>query len=319
MSELTPPGPITSGTRQGVERAAQLAREFLLASQDRDGAWRDFQLKPGRAESWTTAYVGSSLLAAQGRWCDPCVDERLNRAAGFLGAAREPEGWSYNQRCGPDADTTAQVILFLWRLGKPVATKDYAALAKFQTEDGLFATYQNCGGRKGWESGHAEVTAVAMQALGKAIDSSHSILLRAESSLRSYLEGRHAAESYWWLSEDYLARELSMLARAYPGAPNLLALSHRSRRGKGAFDRALALEVSAMMDGDPGEQDAALSELVELQSADGSWPVEPILRIPDHRALDFDDPLFNQSFVTADDRRTFTAATVLRAFAGLYA
>ncbi len=69
-----------------------------------------------------------------------------------------------------------------------------------------------------------------------------------------------------------------------------------------------------MMDGDPGEQDAALSELIELQSADGSWPVEPILRIPDPRALDFDDPLFKRSLVAADDRRTFTAATVLRAF-----
>ncbi len=314
MSELTALGAITSETRHGVARAARRASEFLLGSQDRDGAWRDFQLKPGRAESWTTAYAGSSLLAARERWRDPCVDESLNRAAQFLCASRQPGGWSYNQRCAPDADTTAQVILFLRRLGEPVAMKDYAALVKFQTEDGLFATYKSCGGRKGWESGHAEVTAVAMQALGNAIDSRHSILLRAESGLRSYLRGTHAAESYWWLSENYLARELSMLPRAYPRAPNLLAPSHRSRRSKGAFDRALALEVSAMMDGDSGEQDAALSELIELQSADGSWPVEPILRIPDPRALDFDDPLFKRSLVAADDRRTFTAATVLRAF-----
>ena len=290
-----------------------------MALQDPDGAWRDFQLKPGRAESWTTAYIGSSLLAAQKLWRDPRVDEPLSRATRFLCASRQPGGWSYNQRCAPDADTTAQVILFFDGLGKPVAAKDYAALAKFQTEDGLFATYKSCGGRKGWESGHAEVTAVAMQALGKAIDSRHSILLRAESSLRPYLKGAHAAESYWWLSENYLARELLILGRAYPGAPKLLASSHHSRRGEGAFDRALALEVSAMMDDDPREQDAASAELMELQIADGSWPVEPILRIPDPRALGFDDPIFTQSFVAADDRRTFTAATVLRAFAVLCA
>ncbi|MGB0064613.1 MAG: hypothetical protein WBP85_09230, partial [Terracidiphilus sp.] len=136
MSELTALGAITSETRHGVARAARRASEFLLGSQDRDGAWRDFQLKPGRAESWTTAYAGSSLLAARVRWRDPCVDESLNRAAQFLCASRQPGGWSYNQRCAPDADTTAQVILFLRRLGEPVAMKDYAALAKFQTEDG---------------------------------------------------------------------------------------------------------------------------------------------------------------------------------------
>ncbi len=317
MAVLTALGTITLETRLGLERAARLASEFLLASQDRDGAWRDFQLTPGRAESWTTAYVGSSLLAAKELWRDPRVDEPLNRAARFLCAARQPGGWSYNQRCGPDADTIAQVILFLQRLGKPVAMKDYAALAKFQTQDGLFATYKSCGGRKGWESGHAEVTAVAMQAIGKAIDSSHSILRRAESSLRSYLKGAHAAESYWWTSKDYLPRELLMLARSYPRAPNLFTLLCHSRRGEGAFDRALALEVSALTDGNPEEQEAALAELIKLQSSDGSWPVEPILRIPDPRALGFDDPLFNQSLVAADDRRTFTAATVLRAFAAL--
>lgn len=307
----------SSETRLRLERPARLAIEFLLGYQERDGAWRDFQLKPGRAESWTTAYVGSSFLAAEKRWHHPGIHESLNRAAQFLYAARQPEGWSYNQRCGPDADSTAQVILFLQRLGKPVAMKDYAALARFQLEDGLFATYKNCGGRMGWESGHAEVTAVAMQAMGEVIDSDHSILRRAESSLRSHLKGAHATRSYWWVSENYLARELLMLARSYPRAPKLFASSQRFRPSKGAFDRALALEVSVLTGGDPEQRDAALAELIELQSADGSWPVEPILRIPDPRALDFDDHLFERSVVVADDRRTFTAATALRAFATL--
>lgn len=314
---LTALGSSASETQFELGRASRFAIEFLWASQDRDGAWRDFQLKPGRAESWTTAYIGLSLLAARERWQHPHLDESLSRAARFLCAARQPGGWSYNQRCGPDADTTAQVILFFQRFGKPVAMKDYAALARFQLEDGLFATYKSCGGRKGWESGHAEVTAVAMQAMGKVLDSSHAILRRAESSLRSYLKSTHAAKSYWWVTENYLARELLMLARSYSRAPELYALSHRSARGEGAFDRALALEVSAMTDGAPEQLDAALAELIESQTADGSWPVEPILRIPDPRALDFDDPLFKKSFIAADDCRTFTTATVLRTFAAL--
>lgn len=309
----------TSNIRLAVECAARLARQFLLESQDRDGAWRDFQLKPGRAESWTTAYVGSSLHAARERRPDPSLDECLSRAARFLSAARQPGGWSYNQRCAPDADTTAQVILFLLRIGKPVAMKDYAALAKFQIADGHFATYISNGGRKGWECGHAEVTAVAMQAIGKVLGSNHSILRRAESSLRSHLDGRHAAESYWWLSRNYLARELLVLARSYHGAPELFIHSSHSLGDGSTFDRALALEVSAMTDGEPAELNTASEELVELQLADGSWAVEPILRVTDPRALDFDDPLFDQSLVAADDRKTFTTATVLRALATLCA
>lgn len=304
---------MTSNIKLAVESAARRARQFLLEHQDRDGAWRDFQLKPGRAESWTTAYVGSSLLVGQERRPDPRLDECLSRAVDFLYSARRPGGWSYNQRCGPDADTTAQVILFLLRAGKPVAMKDYAALAKFQLADGHFATYKSCGGREGWESGHPEVTAIAMQAIGKVIDPNHSILRKAEGSLRTHLDGRHAAESYWWLSKNYLARELLVLASSYPGAPKLSVSTRCSGREGGVFDRALALEVSAMTEGKPGELNTVSEELVGLQLTDGSWAVEPILRVTDPRALGFDDPLFDQSMIAADNRRTFTTATVLRA------
>ena len=310
---------MNSEIRVAVECAARHAVQFLLRSQDQDGAWRDFQLNPGRAESWTTAYVGSCLLAARERWADLHVDERVDRGADFLYASRQPGGWSYNQRCASDADTTAQVILFFLRAGKPVAMRDFAALAKFQVADGHFATYRSCGGRRGWECGHAEVTAVAMQTIGKVIGANHSILRRAESGLQLHLNGGHAAESYWWLSRDYLPRELLILARSYPGAPELFVRSDRSLREGSVFDRALALEVCVMTDGFTEELDTAIAELVELQSTDGSWPVAPILRITDPHALDFDDPRFNQSVVAADDRGIFTSATVLRALARLCA
>ncbi|MGP0095907.1 MAG: hypothetical protein ACLPHI_02630 [Terriglobales bacterium] len=296
-----------------AERAARLASQFLEQAQDSDGAWRDFQLLPGRAESWTTAYVAARVLQAQRCWPYFLMDHCLRRAARFLSASRQPGGWSYNQRCDPDSDTTAQVILYLSRAGEPVTVGDYAALAKFQLADGHFATYKNCGARPGWSRGHADVTTVGMQAMSQILDPRHDILRRAERSLREHINGRHAAESYWWVSRNYLAREFLMLARSYRGAPQLFFGSSDAVGDGSCFDRGLALELAALIGDDKTVLVAALEELLRLQLADGSWPVQPILRVTDPRACSFDDPLFHQSALAADDRRTFTTATILGA------
>lgn len=300
-------------TWAAAERAAQLASQFLAYAQDHDGAWRDFHLMPGRAESWTTAYVAARLWQAQRCWPDSLMDECLRRAARFLSTSRQPGGWSYNQRCDPDADTTAQVILFLSRAGVEVTLHDYAALARFQLSDGHFATYKICGSPSGWGRGHAEVTAVAMQALSLVLEPQHAILQRAENSLREHIRGAHAADSYWWLSRNYLSRELLVLGQTYSGAPQLSIGCTDVVNDGSCFDRALALEVESLGGGGPRRLEAALAELLQLQLADGSWPVEPILRLTNPRAIDFDDPLFKASTLFADDRGTFTTATALAA------
>jgi hypothetical protein len=304
---------VIARTWVAAERAAQLASQFLGLAQDQDGAWRDFHLMPGRAESWTTAYVADRVWQAQRRWPDLLLDECLRRAARFLSTSRRPGGWSYNQRCDPDADTTAQVILFLSRTGAEVTLNDYAALAKFQLVDGHFATYQICGSRCGWGRGHAEVTAVAMQAMSHVLHPQHVILQRAENSLREHIHGAHAADSYWWSSRNYLARELLVLGRTYSGAPQLSVGCTDVVNDGSCFDRGLALEVELLGGGETRKVEAAMAELLRLQLADGSWPVEPILRLTNPRAIDFDDPLFKASTLFADDRRTFTTATILGA------
>jgi hypothetical protein len=309
----------TLNIQLAVELSTRRASQFLLRAQCPDGAWRDFQLKPGRSEAWTTAYVGSRLLAVRERWPDLEVDPCLQRAVSFLHVSRQPSGWSYNRQCGADSDTTAQVILFLRRMGEPVTLKGYAALAKFQVADGHFATFKNCGGRLGWERGHAEVTAVAMQAMGQVLDAKHSILQRAENSLRTHLAGAHAADSYWWPSRNYLARELLILACAYRDAPRLIVRSIRATHDGSSFDRGLALEVDKLAGRESEELLKPTEELIHLQLADGSWTSEPILRVTDPRARGFDDPLFKQSAVVADDLRTFTTATILGALSLLCA
>lgn len=296
-----------------VEGAARRAGEFLRRAQDADGAWRDFRLKPGRAESWTTAYMGLRLMQAQDRWPDLAVERSLRSAARFLCASRQPGGWSYNRHCPPDSDTTAQAILYLRRAGEPTVLKDFAALAKFQLSNGHFATYKGFGSGHGWALGHVEVTAVAMQALGQILEPTHVVLQRAANALRHHVSGRHAAASYWWLSLNYLARELLMLESAYPGAPRLLCRGTDVAHDCTSFDRGLAFEVESRRGGEPQKLQAAVADLLSLQLADGSWPVQPILRVTNPRSSGFDDPLFMKSPVAFDDRRMFTTATVLGA------
>jgi sporulenol synthase len=306
---------VMANTWVAAERGARLASHFLRLAQDQDGAWRDFHLMPGRAESWTTAYIAARVSQAQRLWPQLLMDECLRRAARFLSASRQRAGWAYNQRCDPDADTTAQVILFLTEAGEEVPLNDYAALARFQVTDGHFATYKPGVSWSGWGRGHADVTAVAMQAMGRILEPHHSVLQRAEHSLREHIRGAHASESYWWLSRNYLARELLMLGRSYKGAPRMSFGSDNPVHDGSSFDRGLALEVDLLSKGVSSRTQAGMSELLELQLKDGSWPIEPILRLTNPLAVDFDDPLFKKSTAFADDRRTFTTATVLGAIA----
>jgi len=305
------------GTRAEAGRAVGSAFQFLRRAQDRDGAWRDFQLAPGPSESWTTAYVGSSLFQAKAHWpaldIEPCVAV----ATRFLSATRLPGGWSYNQKVEEDADSTARVILFLNRTGTPSTPKDYAALAKFQLADGHFAAYKDVSRRQGWARGHPDVTAVALRAMGGFLEPGHAILRHAESALRRHGATAHAGRSYWWASPFYLAHELLLLERAYPGAPKLELPPQELPALGGSFDLGLALGMGILRGFQPEKLGADIGELLGLQLPDGSWPATPILRLTHPQAGDFDDVRFRNSPLFPDDRRTFTTATVLAALSGV--
>jgi hypothetical protein len=296
--------------RDWIACSLRRAADFLRAVQDEDGAWRDFMLPPGRAEAWTTAYIGSRLLAAQDRHSDVAVDASIRRACGFLCNCSQSGAWSYNGQCGPDADSTAHAILFLQSAGEKLGLKHYASLARFQRDDGAFATFTDCGARPGWTRGHAEVTAVAMRAMSHVLDGGHSILVRAAQSLRAHTDGPHGKESYWWTSQNYLARELLVLAQSNPSvAAPYESARCRSHDGS-SFDCALALEVDARSGVASSELASRSLELLARQRADGSWRSMPMLRITDPQAQDFDDTRFGESSVVADDRRSLTTATV---------
>jgi hypothetical protein len=289
------------------------AVSFLLRNQDDDGAWRDFQVKKGRSDAWSTAYIAMKLHWAQQASSNSGIEAGLHRAARFLASARKTDGWGYNNHCNADADATAHVILFLQAIGYGVCLSDYAALAKFQVPSGGFATYKMRNKGHGWGWSHPDVTAVALRALCHILDGGHDILRRGLTSLVTHLNGSHASESYWWPSPFYLATQVWMLGQAFPDARSLRLAAIPSGPQRGNFDVALALDLAVMQGGSPERIGTLRNRLLAQVYEDGSWPSGPILRITDPRARDFGDELFAASPIATDDRQLFTTATVLGA------
>lgn len=288
-----------------IQAAIARGLRFLLDHQDADGAWRDFLCAPGRAEAWTTAYIGARVLSTAPN------AEALPRAAHFLEhAACQGGGWGYNRACDPDADSTAQAILFLRRMNSPVAPRSYATLAAFQLADGSFATYRDPNVYGGWATGHPDVTAVALQALAPLLADDHTILRRGLDSLRHHLVTPHAHASYWWPSRFYLPLELLRLRAVLPSAPVLDATSPSASLD--SFDAALALECN-IISGNHKDASAYAEELLRAQLQDGSWPAQPILRIASRDALSVAQAAALSAPLITDDRRLFTTATVLQA------
>ena len=276
-----------SSLSQVLSRAVR----FLLDRQDREGGWRDFDLAPGVATSWTTAYVAARIEAA--KRLEPEAGAAADRAARFLSRSREPGGgWAYNARCPADANSTALALLFLAGRDPAPRLKDAAVLAAFQTQDGGFATYRPWRVDHPWAEPAAEVTATALRALGMFLPASHSILERG----RAWLAGRVAQGDggYWWTTPAYLDLELTRLGVAPPDRM-------RNALPADAFTLALHLEIAALRGrrSDP-------APLIAMQQSDGGWPSHPTLRLPDR--IGAPGPSLH-----ADQRRLFTTATALSA------
>ena len=211
---------------------------FLLRHQDSDGAWRDFRLRPGRSDAWTTAFVAMRLLpSAHGVLRHP-VGNALSLAERFLQKVREPHGgWAYNRRCPTDADSTACALLFLKAVSAIVLPKDYAALARFQLENGGFATYRFADAKHAWCVAHAEVTATSLRAMSNFLPPDHLRIRNGIAWMSQYLSLSWDNASYWWLSPRYFAIEARELRRAFPLLPSC---REHPVRHDGYFDLALS-------------------------------------------------------------------------------
>ena len=302
---------------------------FLFASQGGDGLWRDFLTPAGEASEWVSGYIGTALhLAAADR-------AALDRTASTLVRTQNADGgWGYNEDVPTDADSTAWVLLFLVRMGRHGSSCHQAesCLGQYQSaENGGVPTYSDPGpirrymgiGRwmsfDGWCRPHTEVTAVAGRALASA---SPERAAAAWRYVRSQQRPDGSWSSYWWFSPHYATLQAVELAAEIGDREALNHAAAWARRFPyhDAFTTALSLSILAIA-GETGKPiERALSRLTELQQEDGSWPSQPMLRIPLPGDRDPDRThrlgiRLRRGFLVHDHHRTFTTATCVASLA----
>jgi len=299
----------------GAEIAAALSRgvDFVLAAQSADGAWSDWALPPGPSSDWITAQVGLRL-ARIGTRERAALAEPLDRAARWL-LSRQTEsgGWGYSPAVEPDADSTAQVLLFLALLGHPAPRGACAFLSRHQRPDGGFATFEPDSLMGSWCLSHSEITAAALLALR-----AHPGGLPQGSFARGLawlLKARRPDglwNSFWWTTP-LPATEPSLALLADLGTPDPPPAALARWIPADSLEAALVLSMTAH-EATPVRLDELARELLAEQDDDGSWKGAPALRLPSRDCqhpwdTGTSSPLF------ADPQRLHSTATAIAALA----
>jgi len=316
---------------------------YVLATQGRDGLWRDFFTPAGEASEWPTGFIASALHLAG---AEPSL---LKRAGDTLVANQNDDGgWGYNEGVPSDADSTACVLLFLALMGQRGDTCRRAALCllRHQRKDGGIATFCEAGpirrfmgvGRwvpfGGWCRSHTEVTAMAGRALAALAPGNRGPeVAGAWQYVRSQQCADGSWSSYWWTSPHYAtlqAVELGLLLgdRDSVGRAAEWALRSQSEDGTwnspgtatSAFATALSLSILLKARASRQAIDRGISRLCALQDEDsGGWPSHPIMRIPRPGDVDPDRRRRllpgGKGIVVRDQHRTFTSAACVAALA----
>lgn len=252
--------------------------DILLDRQDVDGFWREFELKPGASEAWTTAWVGWCLIGAASRSESRLVRTRqaCRQAAAALLKSRGASGWGYNRRSGPDADTTAWVLQFLSAVGLHVNPVAY--LAPYIDPGGGVHTFREHDFGS-WTHAHDDVAANAGLAL-LATPAGRDLAVR----LRLRLEQRFPAKTFWWSTADYgVSWSLRFLAASGGLSHSVKTraaawLSNGSDACQG-FELAHRLASVARPGADPTHAIGLVNNLLDMAGPDG-WPGGAFLLVP---------------------------------------
>lgn len=263
-----------------LEGAVDRAVEFLLRSQRSDGRFCDYDLPVGVADAWVTAVAGLALAAAGRRLGNRHGIAAAENAADWLFQHRAyPAGWGFNERTGPDADSTAHAILLLSETHRDVPPADIAWLLAKQRPDGGFATYD---GPDRWAASHPDVTPIVYLALPatereKVRDPICASIMRAR-----HPDGTWPA--YWWRTCHYstywnlvLLDELGMRAPA-PGPVVSESSTHAVHT---TFDLAYVTGIAHLSQRDETVTGQLEQLLLKRQNGDGSWSGGPNLRVTD--------------------------------------
>ena len=300
---VSPTFPVDAVTRAG---------EFLLAKQDPEGTWCDFREKPGVSDAWTTAFVGSSLLALPESLRPAGTEAAVARAATWLMKKMNRfHGWGYNSVCPTDSDSCANVVLFLAQADWDFPPHTYARLLSFQREDGGFRTYYRQDPNDSWTHSHPCVTPVVARALLAVKPPSDPKMARAFDAILAAQRADGLWHSFWWETPLYSTMvniEACLLAGVDFPREQLITTLEQQRPSK-VFDLALLLRCLALLD---RPMPSGAADLLARQNSDGSWPVAPILLFTTHESYEpwkDEDP----GPLVPDHNRLFTTAMAIRA------
>lgn len=325
-------------------RAIERGVAYVTSRSGRDGLWRDFETLAGESSQWVTGFVAYALAqtGADRDASEPALAALAERQ-------RAGGGWSYNDGVPPDCDSTAWSLLALSTLAQPrPSTMRRGARYLRRHQDratGGFATYATFDAIdacirapdpetvKGWRSPHTCVTAVAILALLAA--GRRSACDAIPAAARYLRERRHPSglwHGYWWKDPAY-ATYHALKALHWAGslddatlrAAQCAMISRQRDDGAtgNAFETAFAV-LTLLLDADAVSAAAAergVMHLLARQDVDGSWPSEPILRIPPPMTRDPDGDIADDGtwegtgIVVADRARLFTSAAALWAIA----
>jgi hypothetical protein len=300
-----------------LKGAVAEAVKYLVAHQSPAGQWLDFHLPTGPSDAWVTAYVGLALARLPVAFRSP-ADLAVQRAGAWCATVIAPDGgWGYNAFTGSDADSTAHAILFRLACGQPVPAASYDLLRGFQREDGGFATYCLEDPNDSWGHSHPDVTPVALEALLSHLPQGHRALRAGRRYVIAGQGGEGVWQSFWWDSSLYGTwANIRLLMKTRWRFDRQRCLDSILRQGppQDAFGLALYAGCLSMLSTSRAESsprlEESVAELLRAQSADGSWPARPMLRLSDRTcATPWAKASAGELF--ADGRSLFTTATVL--------
>jgi hypothetical protein len=323
-------------------------RAYIFERRSENGMWRDFRTLAGESSDWVTAFVWYATVAP-----GPSDPYGPLPPTALIGRQQVTGGWGYNGNVPPDADSTAWTLLALsampsWRPSAVLRGLRYLRL--HQRSCGGFSTYAPQDKIEGyieapaeltlgWLQAHCCVTGVAVQALlANGVTSTDRAIEGALAFLKEKREADGLWRSYWWLGAGYASyHALRALAwsRALSASERALSASALIERQSvdGSFGHSMAATSSfetawsalaLLLASTPVALESAaraISWLLAAQQRNGSWPEEPILRIPPPTAATPDEisdwrvDELGTGVVIADQRSLFTSASVLWALA----
>ncbi|MEB0133837.1 prenyltransferase/squalene oxidase repeat-containing protein [Actimicrobium sp. CCC2.4] len=257
--------------------AMDRAIAYLLSRQAADGHWEDYCLPVGSSDAWVTGYVGVALAESDDRMA---VRRSTDAAACWLETRRPyPQGWGYNNRTGPDADSSAFALMLLQRTGKTPLPADLDWLRRYRHAGGGFATYLR---DDAWGIPHSDVTATALLALeaGTSDDARQDVL----DLIARTRDADGTWPSYWWRTCHYATWWTLRLLRAAGAAPEgrvPVVDTIEQRAIHGAFDLALVTGIASLQQASNTLIATLVNELTGLQRPDGAWTGSAHLRVTD--------------------------------------